>query len=423
MNLGAFAGGAAQGYSKGLEDNLKKQEAERRQKEIEREEAYRKEVEAASKDSPWEKQKAAQAEQGKAKRQAEIDASTTETAARVVSNPVAQGISTPANTFAGDTEQRGADNVLLQKPAASAGLDAASTLNREIAKPEQQAQPEAPRPPGLLDVMNHADRLAAIDLKYGKINGEGMMKLALARKQLADEGVDEAVMRFQQGDAAGGLEAFNSAGKYVGAKIVGTPQRGEFDFNGTKVPTTIVTIAMPDGRTETINTAQYGAARIKMEKRIDLAREAANAERTAKHQGDVLSETKRHNIASEGIDSQKAAAAAAKAKKEGYKVEGSEVATVLGDPAVDKNGKPVVDIMTGRQVVNRNPAREDAFYKWMAQNGITDTNEGLAKYKGNPPPPEPSKPLAALPQGAKQIGTSGGKPVYQTPDGKKYIGD
>ena len=29
--------------------------------------------------------------------------------------------------------------------------------------------------------------------------------------------------------------------------------------------------------------------------------------------------------------------------------------------------------------------------------------------------------LNSLPQGAKQIGTSGGKPVYQTPDGKKFV--
>lgn len=64
-----------------------------------------------------------------------------------------------------------------------------------------------------------------------------------------------------------------------------------------------------------------------------------------------------------------------------YKVEGSEVATVLGDPAVDKRGKPITDPLSGRQMVNRNPAREDAFYKWMAANGIKDTNEGLAKYK------------------------------------------
>lgn len=32
-------------------------------------------------------------------------------------------------------------------------------------------------------------------------------------------------------------------------------------------------------------------------------------------------------------------------------------------------------------------------------------------------------PIPSLPAGAKQIGTSGGKPVYQTPDGKKFIGE
>lgn len=35
----------------------------------------------------------------------------------------------------------------------------------------------------------------------------------------------------------------------------------------------------------------------------------------------------------------------------------------------------------------------------------------------------PSKPLTSLPAGAKQIGTSGGKPVYQTPDGQKFLGE
>ncbi len=42
-------------------------------------------------------------------------------------------------------------------------------------------------------------------------------------------------------------------------------------------------------------------------------------------------------------------------------------------------------------------------------------------------PPEEKIPtggnINTLPQGAKQIGTSGGKPVYQTPDGKKFLQD
>lgn len=32
-----------------------------------------------------------------------------------------------------------------------------------------------------------------------------------------------------------------------------------------------------------------------------------------------------------------------------------------------------------------------------------------------------SKPISALPPGAKQVGTSGGVPVYETPDGKRFI--
>lgn len=39
-----------------------------------------------------------------------------------------------------------------------------------------------------------------------------------------------------------------------------------------------------------------------------------------------------------------------------------------------------------------------------------------------PGPAKPASTLKALPPGAKQIGTSKGKPVYETPDGKRFIG-
>lgn len=54
-------------------------------------------------------------------------------------------------------------------------------------------------------------------------------------------------------------------------------------------------------------------------------------------------------------------------------------------------------------------------------------DDGSAPAKESKPAPKPaatpsaSKPISALPKGAKQIGTSGGKPVYETPDGKRYI--
>lgn len=38
------------------------------------------------------------------------------------------------------------------------------------------------------------------------------------------------------------------------------------------------------------------------------------------------------------------------------------------------------------------------------------------------PTPAPRQSIPTLPTGSKQIGTSGGRPVYQTPDGRKFIG-
>jgi len=50
---------------------------------------------------------------------------------------------------------------------------------------------------------------------------------------------------------------------------------------------------------------------------------------------------------------------------------------------------------------------------------------GAADKPAAPAPPAPAARAAikALPPGSKQIGTSNGKPVYQTPDGKKFIGN
>lgn len=68
------------------------------------------------------------------------------------------------------------------------------------------------------------------------------------------------------------------------------------------------------------------------------------------------------------------------AKSDGYKIEMGEVAQALGIPAVDEEGKPISDVMTGRQVVNRNVDAERKFFAWMQKEGITDTNKGLALY-------------------------------------------
>lgn len=67
-------------------------------------------------------------------------------------------------------------------------------------------------------------------------------------------------------------------------------------------------------------------------------------------------------------------------KSGGYKVEAGDVTSLLGTPAMDSRGQPLMDPLTGRQVVNRDPAKEAAFFAFMRDNNITDTNEALAKY-------------------------------------------
>lgn len=69
-------------------------------------------------------------------------------------------------------------------------------------------------------------------------------------------------------------------------------------------------------------------------------------------------------------------------KADAYEVQAGDVTSLLGTPAVDKDGNPLADPMTGKQLVNRDPAKEAAFFQWMRQNNITDTNKGLAIYLG-----------------------------------------
>jgi len=51
------------------------------------------------------------------------------------------------------------------------------------------------------------------------------------------------------------------------------------------------------------------------------------------------------------------------------------------------------------------------------------TTPPAARPTADAPTPAARAAIKALPPGSKQIGTSNGKPVYQTPDGKKFIGN
>lgn len=52
----------------------------------------------------------------------------------------------------------------------------------------------------------------------------------------------------------------------------------------------------------------------------------------------------------------------------------------LSVPAVDDKGEPVVDWNTGLQVVTRDPARENRFFKFMRDNNIQDGKQALVNF-------------------------------------------
>lgn len=62
------------------------------------------------------------------------------------------------------------------------------------------------------------------------------------------------------------------------------------------------------------------------------------------------------------------------------------------------------------------------FYELPSQPASRDSGGKASPSKGAPSK-QSGPSLKALPEGSTQIGTSNGKPVYQSPDGKKWIGD
>ena len=63
-----------------------------------------------------------------------------------------------------------------------------------------------------------------------------------------------------------------------------------------------------------------------------------------------------------------------------FVTEAGDITSLLGDPATDSRGQPLMDPMTGRQVMNRNQKRERELFEFMQQNNIRDTNEGIQRF-------------------------------------------
>lgn len=274
MNLGSFMGGAARGISQGIEDKarideskLRQEEAERKRKADEREDAYRKEVEALQ--APDVAHKAKLAEYEKNRKQTESEASAAGAGARVVGNPVA------AHAPSGSAST-------LNSIIAANGIGAANAMRTEAIKPQQIAQPEAPAAPGFADNMDFLIKRASIDMKHGKLNGLGMIQLMQARKQLEDEGVMDALLQIHSGDTQAGIDTFNQYGKRR-VKLIDSKQT-EAEVSGVKMPTTVVTIEDENGNRQTINAAQALNGLRKMENQLNSVLNLMKFRQTAEHQ-------------------------------------------------------------------------------------------------------------------------------------------
>lgn len=261
------------------------------------------------------------------------------------------------------------------------------------------------------DYENYMREAARFDAAFGDpMSPEDALKARDTVKRLKSEGYVDALEAIEKGD----IEEANRLGKSGGLNwTVVSTKKGTWNFNGVPVPTTIAQVQMADGSTREINTAQsmYGAQNFLERAKIgfESLKTAANIKQSNASAAASGASARLHNLQADDAEMQTAGreayglrardpnaklsdkqrrgldyvtgTAAEKQKGEGYKVEAGEVSNALGTPAVDPETKqPIMDPLTGKQVVNRNPEREKAFYQFMNKRGLKDTNEALLKF-------------------------------------------
>lgn len=357
FDIGAFSAGlrgenVGEYKAKQLDEEHRKKEQARQEKQWEREDQMQAELDAL--DSKYKKPSAEEQ-----RKKYDTEQSIAKTAADVVANPAANGIvpgvpQTEVKPVGFSSE--------VAANAAQNGINVGASPIVNKAKPSigdfTPKQPEfKPVENTFIDTLNHAADRLAIKAKYGKADETAQVQMMSAIKKLKEEGADDAVAQFHAGNFEAGLEGFNQVGEHRGAQIVGTPQQSTYEYAGQKMPTTIVQLQMPDGKIETINTAQYGAMRFKADQALKLAIDAAQAAQTAKHQNDSLEETRRHNKAEEGISASKAASGGAD-----------------GTTAEIRNAKTFFPALYAKD-----PAKALAAFKKLMEKegGLTQTSDGV----------------------------------------------
>lgn len=282
FNIGAFAGGLSDGIQRGTEIARKRQEMERIDAEEKRKSEY--EAELKKHDDEYQAKRAERIKQNEALLNpggAQPEVSTARLAATMGAMPSGIESNTP-----------NVDRAIakLAEPLEAPAKQPASVFSSGIAPAPMQAPVQAKKPvmvDTINDTLDYLMNRARIDMKYGKADAASVLQLHQVKKKLEDEGVDHAIGLMQAGDFEGGLNDFNSVGKYSGVKLVETKpvkaKIGESEIDGYEV-----TVEHPDGRQETINTVSYMKQRVGIDKLLDHA-----------HKSATLKETERHNKATE----------------------------------------------------------------------------------------------------------------------------
>jgi hypothetical protein len=339
-------------------------------------------------------------------------------------------------------------NPQQSSPQAAQGLNApASTLSA----PADPSKPQY-RQPDVNDMADIAQYRSAAYAKAGmfdKAMAAHKDYLAFANEKLVNEqgqrtaAAQQAIPGIMSGDysSLGNFYKMLPDGKTLG-KVVDNKDGSITVHTVAKDGTEVFPPATFKDKQQLANTvislADPKVALSYMAKQSELAIEQAKNQTTADHykaqesqQAADAAETRRSHIANEGIglknanNSAKAAnASTAEIKNMDYMVangiakDKAEAWSMINSGRTSSNTQNIPDGMGGFTQVNNATGRITR----MDRSGKeTVMREGSNSGRSNNA--TPTAVIKSLPSGAKQIGTSGGKPVYQTPDGKKFIGE
>jgi len=253
FNLGAFAGGAAQGVSRGMEVKKGIADAEFTEKERARKEAEWK------KDDEWQKKRSA--------------------------------YQTTAQKY--QASQEAYNKAVMENPAAAATLP-------------------KPAAPGLHDEFKDLVELTRIDVAYGKKGAEALFPLVSNLKRMEDEGLTQTLQQALAGDTQGALKTFASTGEKRDIEGIRF-EPSEFDPGNGMKPIKSMVMVFSDGRRMDAAGTLWAQQQAKdlvgsVVNQQKLKNDTTRTEATVAHQQGTLGETVRHNKASEQILANKAAA-------------------------------------------------------------------------------------------------------------------